>query len=188
MAYATLKEFKDRLGKSTENADALIPAWLEAASDAIDNWTNRTFEVSSEASSHTYTSYSYQRKLWIHDLKNTSGLTVTQGSNTWTVDDLEVQDVKPGWPITYVRLTGGRYFTPSYYGDADITVTGLFGWNAIPALIKDATLMQTHRYFNRRTNIDAIATWEGGTGAIRLSGIDPDVAATISMYRRNYVS
>jgi hypothetical protein len=135
-------------------------------------------------------------------------------SNTWSTSDYQLEplnNVSDGiaWPYTRIRSTGNKMFptggyqgyggynvyggygnyggVPSYGGQiAGVKITAKWGWPTVPASVRQAAILLTSRLFKRFDSPLGVAGF-GDLGAIRVSRVDPDVAASLEPFvlRRN---
>ena len=72
--------------------------------------------------------------------------------------------------------------------DGRVSVTGTFGWPAVPTEIVEATRMLAIRYLRRmrEATFGVIQAGLDGT-AIRIANVDPDVESLIAPYRRTFI-
>jgi hypothetical protein len=90
-------------------------------------------------------------------------------------------------PYTTVRAVN-NYLFPHYEGEALVSVTGVWGWAAVPVTIKQATVIQSSRIFKRLDSPLGVLS-SPDLGFIRVgSRLDPDVAQLVDSYRilRNF--
>lgn len=124
-------------------------------------------------------------RLLIDDIGLAAGVTVEVGSTTagWTAVtstvELEPTDAAAkGWPFeSLARAT-------DWLGAPRVKVTARWGWPAVPQVIQEATLIQALRLYKRKDSPEGVlgsSEW----GAVRVSRLDPDVAALIGRYVRD---
>lgn len=191
---ATLKSMLAVTGDTTR--DALLTLNLTAASRQIERACSRRFYADSVVSDRFYTPD--RRQAWylaggsviVDDISSTSGLLVAEGyagftgnpAPSWTDvtnDCALVPDnaLALGWPITQLRRSIGFLVDPYI----QVRVTAKWGWPAVPDEITMATLIQAARLFRRKDSPEGVlgnSEW----GALRVSRVDPDVAALIAPY------
>jgi hypothetical protein len=119
--------------------------------------------------------------LLIDDVGATAGLIVETGSSTWTAvtSTYRMQPdnaIVRGRPITGLRMTQAAW---PMDGVTQVRVTAKWGWPAVPPRVKQATLLQASRLFERRNSPQGVA---GTTewGAVRVTRLDPDVFSLVS--------
>jgi hypothetical protein len=69
-----------------------------------------------------------------------------------------------------------------YEGEALIQVVGVFGWSAIPAAIRQATVILAMRLFKRLDSPMGVIS--NDLGSMRVGRVDPDVEALLSPFRK----
>jgi hypothetical protein len=73
-----------------------------------------------------------------------------------------------------------------FAAQSPLSVTGVFGWPAVPAPVKMATMILASRYLQRaRAAPFAILTFGDSGEAARLTRSDPDVAMLLGPYTRS---
>jgi hypothetical protein len=212
-AYADLDTFRLylRAAAVTSEADdpdsALEALVLEAASRAIDASCGRSFKVAAASpSARVFTAYGYQSAVYpftpyvpnwhytlpIDDVVSTTGMIVAtdstgNGDYTNVITDYRVGPANAqdkGIPYTLLIFDTGVYPPTIKEG---VQVTALWGWDAVPNTIVQATLMQAARFIKRRDAAFGVAgSPEMGAQIRLLSRIDPDVAVVEGAYRKNW--
>lgn len=193
MTYATLNELKGYLSIGTADAvdNTELTTALNSAVDMIDGYCGRSFTAAGTATADRVYAASSPCYVPIDDaVEVTAVATSTLGDGTYDVewDAADWQD-EPlngllngrAWPVTTVRAVGSQRFAVSDV--ATVQVTARFGWTAVPAAVKSATLIQSARLFKRAGSPLGIA---GGpeTGLMRVTqGVDVDVQRMLLPYR-----
>lgn len=197
--YATLDQLKLALTIPSADTqdDALLLVGLEAASRSIDDYTQRRFWQDPAATSRRYTPTG-RLAVWVDDISTTTGLVVQTDDNddgvhetTWTLGtDFELEPVNEFLdsepvPFSLMRaLRRGNKRLP-YYTQYGLKITARWGWSAVPARIKQATLIQAERLFKRKDSPWGVAgSPEAGNEIRLLARLDPDVEMMIKRYRR----
>lgn len=190
--YATLAQVKSALGITDSFDDTLIELATESASRAIDSYCARVFYKSASDETRYYAprdSYLVE----IDDLVSLTSLYTnsddTQSSYDiqWTSEDYQLEplnglrDSQP-FPYTQIRAIGDYTFQ-NLNGEASVKVTGIFGFNAVPIAITQATVIQAARIFKRNDSPLGIISGELGTMRVGYR-LDPDVAQLVDTYRK----
>lgn len=196
-----LADVKAALRITTSTDDDRIALAIDSASRMIESELNRRFYSDSAATARTYVA----ETAWlceVDDFYTTTGLIIETDyagdgsfSTTWDTLDYqleplnEVQNAQTGWPITKIRAIRTRYFP--IFGllaytekntQALVRVTAKWGWQAIPAGIVKAAVVQSIANF-KADDVPFGATAFGETGIIRLrSALHPTAAALIAPY------
>lgn len=162
---------------------------VTAASRAIDRATNRQFGLDAAPTTRLYTAeWDQTLSKWIvriDDLMTVAGLVVTSGTAITGYTLWPLNAVVEGKPFTEIRLPS----KPSSVDVGGVSVLGTFGWSAIPATIKDATLLQMARFFKRSDAPFGVAgSPDSGSEMRLLAKVDPDVAVMVSDYVRRWVA
>jgi hypothetical protein len=190
--YATLAEVKAAMRIIDNVDDDLLELAIESASRQIDGHCERVFYTDEESRIYTaLDSYLVE----IDDLAAITELKTSSDGDgfdtTWAASDYQLEPLngKAGGissPATFIRATGD-YLFPRLGDEALVKVTGTFGWSAVPTAIKQATLILAQRQFKRYDSPLGVAGI-GDIGIIRVSRIDPDVAALVAPFRRRRVA
>jgi len=185
--YATLTELKSLLGISHDNQNVALEIALDAAQAMIDKHCQRTFTLGT-SETRLYRP-SGTRLVLIDDLVTLSSLkTGTGGSftTTWSASDYQLEPyahATPTRPYDAIRAVTTNYF-PFAYEEYTVSVTGTFGWASVPAPIKQGTLILASRFYKRKDTIEGAIGFADAGAALRISFMDPDVAAIVSRYRK----
>lgn len=191
--YATLAELKTQLTITDAADDASLTAALTESSRAIDEHCGRHFDVPSAVSVRVFEPND-DTSLEVDDIATTTGLVVRTDDNddgafetTWAIStDFIVAPhnaITDGLPVTRLTGVGSRGF-PIGTMRPTVQVTAQFGWVAVPAQVKRATLIMAARLFRRRNTPEGVA---GGSdfGVVRISRWeDPDVVRLLAPFVR----
>lgn len=175
-AYVSLAEMKDYLqsGKSTKDQvsryDALIAAAAESVSREVERLCERQFNRVDVASAREY-DYECIRRYSDPRGRNRYEVIV---DDFWTKDDLEVdidgtvvtdyrlhplngmKDGVPGWPYWQIQH-------PSLGPESLVTVTARWGWESIPADVKQAVkISAAETYMAAKAEFGVIGSSETG--------------------------
>lgn len=189
--YATREELKKTLNLTgTTYGDQDISLALNAATQAINNHTGRSFKLGSPGESRTYRPVSADYLL-IDDVTAVtavqSGTTALALTTDYTLEPVRV--ARPGPPYDVLRaapIIGGFGAFGQAHSWGTVTVTGTYGWPTVPHPIKQAAMILASRYLQRsRSAPFAILTFGDGGEAARLTRSDPDVAMLLSPYTRS---
>lgn len=191
--YAEVTDLRSylRIGDTVDDIELAMA--ITAASRAIDHVCNRQFGVVATAEARTYdVAWSPRRGLWqtdIDDVQTTTGLVVTVAGSSLSASLYELTPLNAASknsPWTRLHLSAAT--RPSLGTGPDrVQVTALWGWTAVPATIKQATLVQSARFFRRREAPFGVAgSPEVGAELRLLERADPDVAVMVRPYRRDW--
>jgi hypothetical protein len=191
--YATLGELKASLRVQDALDDDLLSLAIEAASREIDGYCERVFYSTTGTRVYAPTNIftvTTDDIISVTTLKSSSdGVTY---DITWATSDYQLEPLNGvagglSTPYTRIRATG-NYLMPSfsvgtfYELEALIQVTGVFGWSAIPAAIRQATVILAMRLFKR---LDApLGMISNDLGSMRVGRFDPDVEALVAPFRK----
>lgn len=190
--YATLSDLKARLGITDATEDARLDEALTVASRGIEHCTHRQFNAAAAAAPRLYYP---DGSGWatVDDFYTTDDLTIETDAGggawtTWAADDYELHplngivDGATGWP--YWRIKAIR--RPLSCADrASLRVTAKWGWAAVPAPIKEATLILAEEIFKLRDTPFGAGGY-GEYGRIRARE-NPNVWLRIAPYQREAV-
>jgi hypothetical protein len=192
--YATLGELKASLRLQDALDDDLLSLAIEAASREVDGYCERVFYSTTGtrvyAPTNIYT-VTTDDIISVTTLKSSSdGVTY---DITWQTSDYQLEPLNNvagglvGSPFTRIRATG-NYLMPTfsvgtfYENEALLQVVGVFGWSAIPAAIRQATVILAMRLFKRLDSPMGVIS--NDLGSMRVGRVDPDVEALLSPFRK----
>jgi hypothetical protein len=191
--YCTLSDLKAALRVQDSIDDSLLELAIESASREIDGYCERVFYSTSAtrvyAPTNIYT-VTTDDIISVTTLKSSSdGVTY---DITWATSDYQLEPlngVAGGLVTPYTRIRAtGNYLMPSFSAgtfyelEALIQVVGVFGFAAIPAAIRQATVILAMRLFKR---LDApLGMISNDLGSMRVGRFDPDVEALVAPFRK----
>jgi hypothetical protein len=163
--YCTPEELKARLQITTTADDDQIDLAVGAASRAVDGFCGRYFYHAT--ATRTYVPQDLYR-CKVNDLVSVTTLATDPAGNTaqggtfpvtWPAAAFQLLPYNPGqvgepWPYTSVKAVGGLTFpwvTPLLLMRMDrVQVTGVFGWPAIPQVVRTVTLTVASEVFRMK--------------------------------------
>lgn len=185
--YLTVQELKDEL-KITDGVDDVWCALVvTGASRAVDRHCLRQFGLVATPEPRYYrVTYRAERDRWvasIDDVQTEVGMAVaveTTIGEALTGYLLEPRNAAAeGKPWTRLALAEGLskvWGTP----EPTVAVTARWGWSAVPATVKLATLLQAMRFYARRDSPYGVAgSPDLGSELRLLSKVDPDVGVML---------
>lgn len=184
--YVTSAELKSYLRIEDAADDPMVALWVTTASRAVDDYCGRQFGQTATVEERTYDAV-YDRACWrsvaeIDDVQDVTDMVVTDANgNEVAADDYELGPVNApvkGRPYTRVLLArAGR-----------VTIAARWGWSAVPAPVKNATLLQAARLAARRDAPFGIAGSPAEGSEVRLmASLDPDLRTALGgTYRRSF--
>jgi hypothetical protein len=191
--YCSLADLKAALRVQDSIDDSLLELAIESASREIDGACERVFYSTTGTRVYAPTNVftvTTDDIISVTTLKSSSdGVTY---DITWATSDYQLEPlngVAGGLvtPFTRIRATG-NYLMPSfsvgtfYELEALIQVVGVFGWSAVPAAIRQATVILAMRLFKR---LDApLGMISNDLGSMRVGRFDPDVEALVAPFRK----
>lgn len=203
--YATFTEFSAWTQIQGLKKTPIVEDAIAATSRAIDEychrhfWQDGTVGVPVVRTFETCNPYRLDLPAF-HDLSAAAVPTVKTDEagdgtfeTTWAASDYQLLPFSrpTGRPYTRVEAVAGRLFPVRYSGNTGrrdrVQITGVWGWDAIPASVKQACLIKAARIFTRHQSPQGIAGM-GDFGPIRISRFeDPDVVSLLDPYRRTAV-
>lgn len=198
--YATAAELTAYLRVTDTDDDLNAATAVTAASRAIDANAGRQFGLTGSAVPRFYTyrgmrTDAGQPILQMDDLMTSSGLLVAldtgqQGTYTGPLVLGTDYDLWPrnaaadGRPWTGIVMRRAPAFWFPYWEDG-VRITANWGWSTVPTAIHQAALIQAGRYFIRKDSLYGVAGSPATGSEVRLlARLDPDVALTVSAYKR----
>jgi uncharacterized phiE125 gp8 family phage protein len=183
--YVTAAELKSYLRIADTADDAELALAITTASRAIDGFCHRQFGQVAAAEERSYTAYWDRRaRVWViafDDLQDITGLTVTVEAGTVDAYTLEpVNAAQEGRPFTRLYVDPASVGKPTTQRN-DVTIDAVWGWDAVPAAVEQATLLQASRFHARRFSPYGVAgSPEQGSEMRLLAKLDPDVELALS--------
>lgn len=188
--YATLAQVKAALRITDNVDDSLLEMAIESASRAIDEYTNRNFYNAGTAV--RYYAPNDDFNVTTDDMVSVVSVQTMSTDDqvfdtTWTSTDYQLEPlngVADGitQPYTHLRAVGDYTFL-TLGGEATVKITAVFGWNAVPIQVTQATVIQASRIYKRLDSPLGIIS--GELGSMRVgSRIDPDVAQLVDGLRK----
>lgn len=190
--YATLEQVKAALRVDDDIDDDLLDAAIEAASRYVDGYCDRSFQPAA-AGTAVYIPSGRHDDLLVDDLTAITSVEIdedldeTFGTALRPVDylPLPVNQRSGGitFPFSRIRPIEDGYW-PTAGGRATVRIVGTFGWPAVPAAVREATILQAMRLHTRLASPAGVVSF-GDMGAVRVSRFaDPDVEMLLEPYRR----
>lgn len=201
--YCSVAELATQLRNTVVGDTVAMQIAVTAASRAVEQFCNRQFGLTGSAVARVYTSIGQKIDnrpcLEIDDLQTTVGLTVLldySGIGSFVTASTLGTDFD-FWP--YNAAANGRPYTHMVYRPnatsylprvaRGVQVTGNFGWTTVPAVVKQATLIQAARFFVRRDSAYGIAgSPQLGSELRLLTSLDPDVAVMLRNVKRDWAA
>lgn len=196
--YLTTTEAREYCGLSDLADTELLDATVEAVSRLIDNHCQRHF-FATASSARTFATQSADRLRLgaFNDLVSVTSVKFdrdgdgtfeeTVASTNWALSTGTNAGAPESSPFTELHLFNLVWFPipggTAGTGRTQLTeITGVWGWPAVPAAIKQATRIMVSRIVKRQESPQGVAGF-GEFGVVRISRIDPDVVALLAPYR-----
>lgn len=163
-SYCTLAEMRSRVGitdATNTTEDTKLTEAAAAASRGIEGATHRQFNLASSATARLfYPDNECHTK--VYDIASVSNLAIktdTAGdgtyATTWASTDYQLEpldgivDGQIGWPWWTIRAVGNQRFICGWPTQrAPLQVTAIWGWAAVPAPVKEATLILAEEIYS----------------------------------------
>lgn len=175
--YVTSDEAEDYSGAPISGS---IDQVVEAVSRQIDGYCERVFYQSGTEEEPESRVFATVEPWVVHfgafnDLVSASAVTEDDTSVTYQLEPRNRSGPEPR-PYTSLRNLGGSFVA------TEVTVSGVWGWPAVPTAVKQACLIQVSRLAKRPDSPLGVAGF-GEFGVVKLSPLDPDVKAMLQPYR-----
>lgn len=186
--YATLAQLKAELAITVADHDDRLSNAINAASRSIDNHTNRYFYIDGTSTTPVvlYFTPTLRDSILVDDFTSISAIaTDTNNDLTWSTVWASTDWVKEpinnprqGKPFYEIIARGGYSFLIDQ--PQSLKVTGIWGWSAVPEVVRQACLIQASRLFNRAGSPFGIAG-SAELGTVRLAPrLDVDVQVLLT--------
>lgn len=195
--YATLDQVKAAARITDSVDDSLIEMAIESSSRLIDSVCERRFYTAG-----TETHYYVPTNSYVVDIDDVPGTAITLETSSaadgvydvsWVLSrDAQLEPLNRhssglAFPVTRIRAVGEYLFPMDSIGTSTVKVTATFGFNAgtatIPMAIRQATIISSLRVYKRLDSPLGVAGF-GDLGAVRVSRVDPDIAAMVAPFRK----
>jgi hypothetical protein len=193
--YCSLNEMKAALRITDSVDDELLELSINAASRQIDGYCERVFYSTTTTrifAPQTSTMCEIDDLVSITHLKTSSdgdgAFDITWGATDYQLEPLNQLNGGIVSPYTRIRAVGD-YLFPEFpnYGlnhEATVQVAGVFGYSAsVPDAIKQACIILAMRQFKRYDSPLGVAGF-ADIGVIRVSRVDPDIAALLEPFMK----
>lgn len=194
--YATPEDLAARLSADgtavSATWDAELSDALDAAQQMVDAHCGRTFERTETASARRYC-VEETECVEVDDFWTSTGLIVQTDTGddgtfatTWTTSDYELEPANgivnglTGWPYREIHAISGLWFPMARRREYTVKVTAKWGWENVPAPVKQATLILAAETFKLREAPFGIAGF-GEFGPVRIRA-NPKVAQMLAPY------
>ncbi|MEU6267691.1 phage head-tail connector protein [Saccharopolyspora shandongensis] len=173
--YAELTELKARFGITDAVDDSQLSAALEAASRNVESFCDRQFNDAGVASVRQFRATT-PGLLVVDDFSTADGLTVTVDGVALEAGTYTAEPFGPG-PFWKLRTVGvGRWPIGGV-----VEVSARWGWAAVPAPVKEATLIVAAELFKLKDAPFGVAGF-GEFGVVRVRD-NPKAASLLYPYR-----
>ena len=193
MTYTTTPAVRAYLGIDSSADDVLIDALIAAAEKAIETYTQRDFEVTSDTTRYyTVGKDTDGRMLYLdHEICSITSVTTDAdaASTTSLTEDTDYIGLpRNETPFNRLEILSSSTYTWTYTTDPEfgIEVTGKFGYStSAPADIAQACKRLTAYYYRQKDSqvFDVTAIPEAGVISVPV-GIPADVQKTLDFYKK----
>lgn len=189
MSYPTIDDLAAYLrlsGDISDDTEALYQASLDSAVASIELRANQEFALT-DSQARSFEVMADGRTIAVDNIGSAT-IAVTIDGLPVTVDPYPLNSVSKGLPFRWLQLTGHHYGLANHpFHHRVAVVTTQYGWPTMPPGAYQAVLIQAARLTTRPESIAGLTIWGGDNGgAMRLSRLDPDVAALVPV-RSTYV-
>jgi hypothetical protein len=196
--YATVEEYKARIGKSSAGDDEALLEILKAISRLIDRECGRFFGQDAAVVVRLYDGNG-QSRLYIDDVVTTTALvvkvdldgdydfdgadeTLTVGTHFW-LGPANADKGPEAMPFRYLEIVPNNGWLSLWPTQARaVQITAKFGWPAVPGAIREATVMITHEIADVQ-KAGPSAALQDIDSAVRLS---PTAFSIVQRIKREY--
>lgn len=187
MSNVSVATFRAWKNCPTDPTDALIQLAIDAAEEAVNDHCGRVFTVAGGSTTRLYTPDGPRcTVVRIHDC--TSITTVVDDGSTIAAGDRQSEPVNgllangDSSPFTQIRLLAGAYWSYDEH-KATVSVTGTFGWSALPDRYTNAVLILAGDILDQRALQNGIIGFTEYAG-IRVKA-NPMVSSLLRRLRRS---
>jgi len=201
-AYRTVSELKGWLGLSGSGQDTNLGYALDAATAAIDAYAGRQFDIDLAVVTRLY-DCEFMDYADVDDIATTTGLIVkTLNADGSVAETLTLNTdyylapynsdkVEPVMPFTKIVMAidkSGKVLPTEHR--QGLSVTAKFGFSTVPDAIKQATLIQASRLFQRKNSPMGFSgnPETGQPAVVFLSELDPDVKNLIKPFKKTTIT
>jgi len=189
--YVTRADLKTRLAipSADTGSDAMLDSIIAGVCTQINDHCGRVFWTVSAMTRHYDAEFSDM--LNVDDLTTITALATDSNGRrtydeTWSASDYELfpyNAAQLSWPYSMilVRPDGARLFP---VGRRTVSVTGNWGWPAVPAPVIEAAFLQCERLYQRRNSPMGVAGPNEFGQLTALAPMDPDVIMLLRPYMR----
>lgn len=198
--YITSNELKVevRIPLDDTQDDALIARAITSASRSVDLFTKRQFGATATAEARYYSPwYDEDLRRWvayIDDIMTIASLAVAidnSDDNTFTAVLASGEYImhprnaaQKTRPWTRISILSSASHQPIRRPEC-VRITATYGWTSVPVTIKNATMLQASRYFDRRNSPYGVeGKPDDNSDQELLRELDPDVQLMLRGYRR----
>lgn len=189
--YADKEDLKGHLSITGVGADAELTRAITAACRNVDRYCDRQFGQVDSVEQRIYVA-EWDRSIGayvtvIDDLENTAGLIVEADGNTIASADYRLEPRNADKINRPFETIVTRTATSPTLGGGEYTLemTALWGWNAIPTEVEQASLLEGAKLFVRRDAPFGIAgSPDLGSEMRMLALVDPDARNLLMDLRR----
>ena len=195
--YITTLDLRAYIGSATTNFDTVAQDACTSASRMIETMCERVFTTASTATTRYYMPTDHYC-VDVDDFYTTDGLIVATNDGAvygaydtpWTIGD----DFRPypingrsgaiDVPYNALLAVGGKYFWRYIF--ETVSVTAKWGWAAVPAPVRQATLMAAAQLFKLKDAPDGFVGLDGwGPARVREN---PAIRTTLGPYMRHPIA
>jgi hypothetical protein len=188
VAYATISELKSYAGITDARHDGELAQNLLSAQREIDTFCHRSFDVPTSATARVFVVDDEDELILPYDIADTTGLIIVDNGVTLSGSNYQLEPLNgigsngEARPYYVVRRLGTSWSSPQYEDQASVTITARWGWPAVPANVKQSTLVLASRTFKLKDAPLGVAGF-GEFGSVRVRDI-PQIKMWLEPYVR----
>ena len=188
--YASLPELTSYMNAATDTEDEPnLAISLNGASRHVDQFTGRRFWLDDEPVQRVFRTKGRVHHLGegdmliVDDIGATAGVIVeTWNGSSYDGVSASSYELVPESDIDLGKPATGILFPGRPVAHRKLRVTAAWGWPSVPSEVKQATLIQAARLYQRKDSPNGVmgdANW----GLVRVPFMDPDVKALLQHLR-----
>lgn len=191
MSYITTDELRAFVGAVSSIIEPMLSDACVSASAEVNSYCGRTFTTDTVVSPRRFNvvapSYVVIDDAYQIDTIKTDSTDDGVFDTTWSANDYELEPLNgvsggsSGWPTTLVRAVGTLYFPVGRR--TTVEVAGKWGWAAVPAPVRQATLLLAAETLKAREAPFGVAGIDAMGAVVRVRQ-NAMVAAKLNPFRR----
>jgi hypothetical protein len=192
VSYITPDELRAFVGAVSSTIEPMMADACLSASAEVNSYCGRTFTAADTATARRFNvvapRYVVIDDAWQIDAVKTDSTDDGTFDTTWSANDYETEPLngvsagQSGWPTTLLRAVGTLHF-PVNRQRTTVEVTAKWGWGAVPAPVRQATLLLAAETLKAREAPFGVAGIDAMGAVVRVRQ-NAMVAAKLNPFRR----